>query len=90
MIPSNSTTNQTEEVYSINYICPDGQYFDNYSGKCLELTTNSTETMYSNHPTKTKINFEIAQNTTISCLNKTEDKYDDQVVNLTIIPGKKE
>jgi hypothetical protein len=93
VIPNNSTntTDQTEEVYSSNYNCADGQYFDNYLGKCLELKGNNTETMISNHSTKTKTKIEIVTNTTIApCLNKTTDKYDDKVVDLTIVPGKKE
>jgi len=46
--------------------------------------------MYSKHNTKTRTNIEIVNNTTIACLNKTADKYDDKIVNLTIIPGKTE
>jgi len=47
--------------------------------------------MISNHSTKTKSKIEIVTNTTIApYLNKTTDKYDNKVVDLTIVPGKKE
>ena len=47
--------------------------------------------MISAHPTKVKGNVIINQNTTmVPCLNKTENKYDDKIVNLTFIPGKEE
>jgi len=46
--------------------------------------------MISQHRTQTKSRLEIATNNTIACLNTTADKYDDKVVDLNIIPGKKE
>ncbi len=78
----------TQEVYNINYVCPDGHYFDNNNGKCIELSNNKTETMISQHSTITRSKIEIASNNTITCLNKNSNKYDDKVVDLTIIPGK--
>lgn len=90
IILSNKTHDQQEEVYSINYVCPDGQFFDNSQGKCVELTSNNTQVMFSNHSTRTKTHVDANfRNTTVPCLNKTQDKYDDKVVDLTIIPGKK-
>lgn len=45
--------------------------------------------MISGHPTKAKTTITINQNITIApCLNKTENKYDDKIVNLTFIPEK--
>ena len=47
--------------------------------------------MISNHPTKTHTKITINQNiTTLPCLNKTENKYDDKIVNLTFVPQKEE
>lgn len=58
-------------------------------GKCLKLNSNNTEVMITAHPTKTQTKVYQNQNITIAeCLNKTENKYDGQVVNLTFIPGK--
>jgi hypothetical protein len=43
--------------------------------------------MFSSYQTKTKTNFEISQNVTIAeCLNKTENKYDNETIDLTIVP----
>ena len=45
--------------------------------------------MISGHKTKTHSKIETRQNVTIvPCLNKTDNKYDDKVVNLTFTPGK--
>ena len=45
--------------------------------------------MISGHPTRAHTRVTINQNTTIvPCLNKTENKYDDKIVNLTFNPDK--
>jgi hypothetical protein len=45
--------------------------------------------MINSSPINTKISISINQNVTIAeCLNKTENKYDDKTVNLTITPDK--
>ena len=91
MIASNSTDPIPEEIYQSNFICNnDGEYFDTVKGKCATLDSNKTETMITAHPTKARTILEISQNVTLAaCLNKTENKYDDKTVNLTLIPGVK-
>ena len=45
--------------------------------------------MISGHPTKAYTKVSTSQNVTLAaCLNNTENKYDDKVVNLTFTPGK--
>lgn len=89
VIPSNKTEDSPEEVFSINYVCPDGQFFDNFKGKCVELISNNTQVMYANLTTSTKTIINInSKNSTVPCLNKTSDKYDDKVVDLVVTPGK--
>merc|ERR1712151_359501 len=88
-VVGNSTDPIPEIIYEINFTCNDGEYFDKYLGKCLKLNSNNTEMMITAHPTKTQTKVSLNQNITIApCLNKTENKYDDKVVNLTFIPGK--
>ena len=89
---SNSTVPEQEQkpeiIYQINYNCNDGEYFDANLGKCVVLNLNNTITMFNSFPTKTKTNLQISQNVTIAeCLNKTENKYDNNTIHLTINPA---
>merc|ERR1712151_1201292 len=87
MLASNSTDPVPEEIYQSNYICNDGEYFDEKAGKCVGLDLNKTETMITAHPTRAKTILETSQNVTLApCLNKTANKYDDKTVNLTFNP----
>merc|ERR1719362_193787 len=89
IIASNSTDPIPEIIYNSNFNCNDGEYFDNLMGKCVKLGNNNTEVMITAHPTRAASTVSINQNTTIvPCLNKTENKYDDKIVNLTFIPDK--
>ena len=49
---NNETANN--ESYNINYDCPEGMRFNNTSGRCVN--SNTTEIMYTNRTTSTKIN----------------------------------
>ena len=48
--------------------------------------------MFTNYPTKTKSVVDANNNkpTIAPCLNKTVDKYDNQTVELTVVPGNKQ
>ena len=91
VLASNATDPIPEEIYQSNFICNDGEYFDNISGKCTILNLNKTETMITAHPTKARTILSTSQNVTLAeCLNKTQNKYDDKTVNLTFNPTKME
>ena len=52
--PSVNPTPSNNESYNINYDCPEGMRFNNTSGRCVN--SNTTEIMYTNRTTSTKIN----------------------------------